>query len=113
VQCLNSGADGYLVKPYSLEELIARIRVLLRRTSAFLATPIRAGNIEFDSISKEVFVRGKLQVFSVRELAVFELLIRKKDRVVRKTLIEDHLFLNSKKCDQMPLRFMFIACAGT
>jgi DNA-binding response OmpR family regulator len=89
---LSSGADDYLVKPFAFEELVARVRALLRRPSAFLGSLMEAGNITFDSGAQQVFVDGKPQSFSARELALLEILIRRPSRVVPKRLVEDQLF---------------------
>jgi DNA-binding response OmpR family regulator len=89
---LDSGADDYLVKPFAMEELIARIRALLRRPSEFLGSHMEAGNVCFDSGAQQVFVDGIPQSFSARELGLLEILIRRPGRVVPKRLLEDQLF---------------------
>jgi DNA-binding response OmpR family regulator len=89
---LSSGADDYLVKPFAFEELIARVRALLRRPAPFLGNLMQAGNITFDSGAQQVFVDGKPQSFSARELALLEILIRRPGRVVPKRMVEDQLF---------------------
>jgi two-component system response regulator TctD len=92
VSGLSSGADDYLVKPFALEELVARIRALLRRPAEFLGTLLESGNVSFDSGAQQAFVNGIPQSFSARELALLEILIRRPGRVVPKRLAEDHLF---------------------
>ena len=89
---LSSGADDYLVKPFAFEELVARIRALLRRPGTFLGNLLEAGNLAFDSGARQVFVDGKPQSFSARELSLLEILIRRPGRVVPKRLVEEHLF---------------------
>src|ERR1700723_214186 len=69
---LASGADDYLVKPFAFEELIARLRALLRRPGEFLGNLLEAGNLSFDSGARQAFVGGKPQSFSARELALLE-----------------------------------------
>jgi DNA-binding response OmpR family regulator len=92
VSGLSSGADDYLVKPFAFEELVARIRALLRRPSEFIGNLLQAGNVSFDCGAQQVFVEGKPLSFSARELALLEILIRRPGRVVPKRLVEDHLF---------------------
>jgi DNA-binding response OmpR family regulator len=92
VRGLDTGADDYLVKPFAFEELVARIRALLRRPGEFLGNLLEAGNLAFDSGARQAFVDGKPQSFSARELALLEILIRRPGRVVPKRLVEDHLF---------------------
>jgi DNA-binding response OmpR family regulator len=89
---LQSGADDYLVKPFALEELVARLQALLRRPGALLGRSLRVGNLAFDTEARQVFVDGLPQVFSSREVAVLEILMRRSGRVVSKKLVEDQLF---------------------
>jgi DNA-binding response OmpR family regulator len=89
---LASGADDYLVKPFAFEELIARLRALLRRPGEFLGNSISAGNVTFDTGARQVFVTGVPVNFSARETALLEILIRRPGRVVPKRVVEDQLF---------------------
>jgi DNA-binding response OmpR family regulator len=57
---LDSGADDYLVKPFAITECIARIKALLRRPGGALGTILKAGNIAFDTIRRELTVAGRL-----------------------------------------------------
>lgn len=89
---LASGADDYLVKPFAFEELIARLRALLRRPGEFLGDSLSAGNIAFDTVGRQVFVARKPVTFSAREMALLEILIRRPGRVIPKRMVEDQLF---------------------
>ena len=92
VSGLRSGADDYLVKPFDFEELVARLEALLRRPGQMLGSSLQVGNVKFDTESRQAFIDDKPQVLSARETAVLELLMRRKDRVVPKKLVEDHIF---------------------
>ena len=92
VNGLRSGADDYVVKPFAFEELVARLEALLRRPGQLLGSSLQVGNLAFDTESRQAFIDDKPQVLSGRETAVLELLMRRKDRVVSKSLVEDQIF---------------------
>jgi two-component system response regulator TctD len=92
VRGLSSGADDYLVKPFAFEELIARLRALMRRPGTYTGDLLEAGNVGFDTGGRQVFVGGVPQTISARELDLLELLIRRPGHVVPKRLVEDQLF---------------------
>jgi DNA-binding response OmpR family regulator len=92
VSGLRGGADDYLVKPFALEELVARLEALLRRPGQLLGRSLQVANLVFDTESRQAFIDDKPQILSAREVAVLELLMRRKDRVVSKKLVEDHIF---------------------
>jgi DNA-binding response OmpR family regulator len=95
VSGLRSGADDYLVKPFAIEELVARLEALLRRPGQLLGRSLQLSNLVFDTDSRQAFIDGKAQLLSARELAVLELLMRRKGRVVPKKVVEDHIFGSS------------------
>jgi len=92
VSGLQSGADDYLVKPFALEELVARLQALLRRPGNLLGLALRLGNLTLDTIARQVFVGDVPVAFSAREVAVLEHLLRRSGRVVAKTLLESSLY---------------------
>jgi len=92
VSGLRSGADDYLVKPFALEELVARLEALLRRPGQQLGSSLQIANLGFDLRSRQASIDYQPQVLSSRETAVLELLMRSKGRVVSKKQVEDHIF---------------------
>jgi two-component system response regulator TctD len=95
VHGLRSGADDYLVKPFALEELIARLEAQLRRPGHLLGSSLRIANLEFDTRNRQASIDDQPQVLSARETEVLELLMRSKGRVVSKKQVEDHIFGHS------------------
>ena len=89
---LDLGADDYMVKPFAFAELKARITALLRRPGALLGQTLELANVQLDTVSREVSVRGQMMRVPQRETQLLELLLRRADRVVPKSLVEDQLF---------------------
>ena len=89
---LRSGADDYLVKPFALEVLVARLEAQLRRPGQQLGSSLHIANLGFDLRSRQASVDDQPQMLSARETAVLELLMRSKGRVVSKKQVEDHIF---------------------
>jgi len=89
---LNAGADDYLIKPFAMDELVARTKALLRRPGLALGVTMEAGNIAFGSVGREVRVAGRPLPLPRRELDVLEHLVRRVGRVVPKAVLEDRLY---------------------
>jgi DNA-binding response OmpR family regulator len=89
---LRAGGDDYLVKPFALEELVARLEALMRRPGQLLGRLIEIGNVAFDTAGRQLLIEGEPQVLSARELAVLEILMRRSRRVVSKRVVEDQIF---------------------
>jgi DNA-binding response OmpR family regulator len=89
---LDAGADDYLVKPFAMEELVARIKALLRRPGGALGIALQAGNIVFDTIGRDVRVGPTSLQLSRRECAILEYLMRRQGRVVPKAVFEEKLY---------------------
>lgn len=92
VKGLNAGADDYLLKPFAVEELTARLRALLRRPDGALGLSLCAGNITFDTSAREVRVGNQLIKISKKEMGVLEQLMRRTGRVVPKDTLESKLY---------------------
>ena len=92
VKGLDYGADDYLVKPFIFEELMARIRVLLRRNSGNADNIITIANLKVDLDAKTVFRDDVLIKLSGREYSILEYLIRNKGKILSRERIEDHIW---------------------
>jgi DNA-binding response OmpR family regulator len=89
---LNAGADDYLLKPFDMGELIARVHAVLRRPRDGLGAVLRSGNIALDTLDRSVSVAGRPVQMTRRELGLLELLMRREGRVVAKAAIEESLY---------------------
>ena len=89
---LDAGADDYLVKPFAMTELIARTKALLRRPGSALGTLLKAGNIAFDTIGRDVRIGDVSLPLPRREVAILEHLMRRFGRVVPKVVLEEKLY---------------------
>jgi heavy metal response regulator len=92
VSGLDSGADDYLTKPFHFEELLARIRALLRRDSEAKSSVIRIGDLHMDMASHEVKRAEKQILLSAREYALLELLAVNRNKVLSRTYISEHIY---------------------
>lgn len=92
VKGLNAGADDYLVKPFATTELIARTKALLRRPGQALGTVLKAGNIAFDTVGRDICVGAAVLALPRQELAILEHLMRRLGRVVPKAVLEEKLY---------------------
>jgi DNA-binding response OmpR family regulator len=88
---LDLGAEDYLVKPFAFAELLARVRVLLRRGTGTVPQ-LCVGNLLLDPVSRRVSVGGEPIRLTAKEFAVLEYLMRNAGRVVTKTMIADHVW---------------------
>ncbi len=92
VELLNKGADDYLIKPFSLEELIARIRALLRRPSTFSSEILQIDDLVMDT-KKHITHRGSKEVYlTKKEFMFLELLLKRKGTVVSRGTIIEHVW---------------------
>ena len=89
---LDSGADDYLVKPFALEELLARARALLRRPAEQLGTVLTAGDLTLDTTTFTVTRDGKVISLTSKEFALLEYLLRNQGRPSSKETIVSHVW---------------------
>ena len=93
IKGLDQGADDYLTKPFAFDELLARIRALLRRPREFEEkTRLKAGPIEMDLLTRRALVDRKEITLSQKEFSLLEFLMRHKGQVVSRTQIAEHVW---------------------
>lgn len=89
---LNGGADDYLVKPFDLLELEARLRAILRRPGTRKSMVIQFGDVSYDVTTREVLANGTRLDLAKKEFALLEELMRAAPRIVVKDMLEDRLY---------------------
>lgn len=92
VRGLDLGADDYLVKPFDLAELFARVRALIRRSAGSPSPIATLGPVALNTASRNVTVEGKPVDLTAREYALLEYLVNRRGVVVSRTELYDHLF---------------------
>jgi DNA-binding response OmpR family regulator len=92
IEGLNIGADDYLSKPFSFDELLARIKSLLRRPKEYIGDEIKIKNITLDLQNYLVKIDSNLVTLSKKEFQLLEILIRNKNKIVSKEKIIDNLW---------------------
>ncbi len=90
VKGLDTGADDYLVKPFAFNELLARVRALLRREGMFKSPELRVGDLILNTLSRQIW-RGKRPIeLTTKEYVILEYFMRHPNVVVTRTMIEEH-----------------------
>ena len=92
VRGLDTGADDYLVKPFDLSELLARLRALIRRSASQADSCLEIGNVVIDTAARTVLKQGERVPLTAREYALVEYLALHRGKVVTRTTLYDHLF---------------------
>ena len=92
VRGLDNGADDYLVKPFDLSELLARLRALIRRAAGQARPLIELGDVVIDTRARTATRAGELVALTAREYAILEYLALHRGKVVTRTALYEHLF---------------------
>jgi len=92
VRGLDLGADDYLAKPFSSDELLARVRALLRRSGGQCESALHIEDLELDTVSRMVTKGGKPVELTPREFSIFEFLLHNKNRAVSRFSLAEHVW---------------------
>ncbi len=92
VNGLDVGADDYLTKPFAVEELLARVRAIMRRPAKVIPMVARVGRLEFSLDNREARIDGTLLDLPRRELLVLETLVRRQGRTVLRSVLEEAVY---------------------
>jgi two-component system OmpR family response regulator len=92
IDLLNLGADDYLTKPFDLDELIARVRALIRRNAGKPNPMLQVGEIELNTTARTVTKAGEPVTLSPKEYSLVELLVMHRGELVTRTMIYDHCY---------------------
>ena len=92
VKGLDTGADDYLIKPFDLDELLARIRALLRRKAGRTQTKLSCGQLSLDPLTYQAVFQGQLIHLSLREFNLLQILMEKPGQVISRETLETKLY---------------------
>jgi two-component system response regulator TctD len=92
VDALLAGADDYIAKPFLFDELHARLAAVLRRSGGYVGRQLELGDLALDTATRELSVGGTMIEASMRETELLEILLRRKERLVPRRVMEDQLF---------------------
>jgi two-component system response regulator PhoP len=106
VSGLEAGADDYLVKPFHIEEVLARVRALIRRAGGWANAVLKAGNIRLDTASQQVTVSAAPVTLTAFEYKLLEYLMVHAGEVISKTTLADHLYAEDADRDSNVLEVL-------
>ena len=106
VDGLEAGADDYLVKPFQMEELLARIKALLRRASGQTRQTLECGPISIDLESQQLQLNGKQVELTTFEYRLIEYLVRNHNKVISKDNLNDYLYPHDEDRDSNVMEVM-------
>src|ERR1039457_2047059 len=95
IRGLDAGCDDYLVKPFDFQEMLARLRALMRRPSASLGVRLRAGALSIDPASQSASVNGSTLALTPTEYAIVELLVPRGPSAGRREIIANHAWTDA------------------
>ena len=96
---LDAGGDDYLTKPFHMEELLARVRALVRRAAGRVESILRAGPVEMDTRAGRVHLDGRPVEMTAQELKVLSYLLHHQGRVVSRTELAEHIYDHDSERD--------------
>jgi two-component system, OmpR family, response regulator len=92
VQGIDSGADDYVAKPFQMEEVLARLRALIRRASGRMVPELRCGDVALDPRTSRVTLRGALVKLTSHEFRVLSYLMHHKERAISQGELSEHIY---------------------